>query len=247
MSRNPIVMTANSDPEWKPAVQTRTIFNPEEYGPYVQPIHLPTKVDPWTANHRQEETVQSIEKSERRFYRPPESLLPVHIGSDLVDVFAKLSEHNTDANIETVGILAGSIRNDSFYLVTHLIIPHQKGTHDTCEVLNDEIMPAMLSDLELVQLGWIHVHPKYEAFLSSVDLHSHFSYQMMLPESIAIVWAPISEPDYGIFTLTTAGMEEIGSCTQRGFHKHNNTNTFQNASHVIIDNAAPSITVADLR
>lgn len=33
-------------------------------------------------------------------------------------------------------------------------------------------------------------HPTQTAFLSSVDLHTHCSYQLMLPEAIAIVCAP---------------------------------------------------------
>lgn len=33
-------------------------------------------------------------------------------------------------------------------------------------------------------------HPTQTAFLSSVDLHTHCSYQMMLPEAIAIVCSP---------------------------------------------------------
>ena len=40
---------------------------------------------------------------------------------------------------------------------------------------------------ELLMLGWIHTHPDYNAFLSSVDLHNHYLYQCMMPESIAIV------------------------------------------------------------
>lgn len=33
-------------------------------------------------------------------------------------------------------------------------------------------------------------HPTQTAFLSSVDLHTHCSYQMMMPEAIAIVCSP---------------------------------------------------------
>lgn len=33
-------------------------------------------------------------------------------------------------------------------------------------------------------------HPTQTAFLSSVDLHTHCSYQLMLQEAIAIVCAP---------------------------------------------------------
>ena len=36
-------------------------------------------------------------------------------------------------------------------------------------------------------LGWVHTHPDYNAFLSSVDMHNHYLYQCMMPESIAIV------------------------------------------------------------
>lgn len=33
-------------------------------------------------------------------------------------------------------------------------------------------------------------HPSQTAFLSSVDLHTHCSYQLMMPEAVAIVCAP---------------------------------------------------------
>ena len=33
-------------------------------------------------------------------------------------------------------------------------------------------------------------HPTQTAFLSSVDLHTHCSYQLMMPEAIAIVCSP---------------------------------------------------------
>jgi STAM-binding protein len=47
---------------------------------------------------------------------------------------------------------------------------------------------AFLSDFrnDLVTLGWIHTHPSQDCFLSSVDLHTQFSYQIMIPESVAI-------------------------------------------------------------
>ena len=35
---------------------------------------------------------------------------------------------------------------------------------------------------ELIVLGWIHTHPRQGCFLSSVDVHTHCSYQLMLPE-----------------------------------------------------------------
>uniref|UniRef100_M3Y8P0 JAB1/MPN/MOV34 metalloenzyme domain-containing protein n=1 Tax=Mustela putorius furo TaxID=9669 RepID=M3Y8P0_MUSPF len=62
-------------------------------------------------------------------------------------------------------------------------------------------------------------HPTQTAFLSSVDLHTHCSYQMMLPESIAIVCSPKFQ-ETGFFKLTDHGLEEISSCRQKGFHPH---------------------------
>jgi STAM-binding protein len=64
-------------------------------------------------------------------------------------------------------------------------------------------------------LGWIHTHPTQTCFLSSIDLHTHFSYQVMLPEAIAIVMAPTSVPDSGIFSLSKKGMEVLGVSDQR--------------------------------
>lgn len=43
----------------------------------------------------------------------------------------------------------------------------------------------------LMSVPWFpQTHPTQTAFLSSVDLHTHCSYQMMLPEAIAIVCSP---------------------------------------------------------
>ena len=36
-------------------------------------------------------------------------------------------------------------------------------------------------------VGWIHTHPAYDVFLSSVDMHNQYEYQKMLKEFIAIV------------------------------------------------------------
>ncbi|CAN0515532.1 unnamed protein product, partial [Ectocarpus sp. 8 AP-2014] len=47
----------------------------------------------------------------------------------------------------------------------------------------------MLSN-KLITLGWIHTHPKQDCFMSSVDLHTHCGYQLMLPEAVAVVYAP---------------------------------------------------------
>lgn len=34
----------------------------------------------------------------------------------------------------------------------------------------------------ILALGWIHTHPDQGCFLSSVDVHTHLGFQIMLPE-----------------------------------------------------------------
>lgn len=70
-------------------------------------------------------------------------------------------------------------------------------------VLDKAVVPAVESYLTLPSFMAVYshegglspffssqTHPTQTAFLSSVDLHTHCSYQLMLPESIAIVCSP---------------------------------------------------------
>ena len=62
----------------------------------------------------------------------------------------------------------------------------------------------------------IHTHPSQTAFLSSVDLHTHMPYQLMLPEAVAIVCAPKFN-ETGFFVLTpNYGLDYIANCTLTG-------------------------------
>ena len=103
--------------------------------------------------------------------------------------FLNLAEANTSRNIETCGILAGRLSQNKF-VITHCIIPKQKGTSETCSTEQEHELFEIIDSQNLITLGWIHTHPSQTAFLSSVDLHTHFGYQVMIPEAIAIVCAP---------------------------------------------------------
>lgn len=88
-------------------------------------------------------------------------------------------------------------------------------------------------------------HPTQTAFLSSVDLHTHCSYQMMLPESIAIVCSPKFQ-ETGFFKLTDYGLQEISTCRQKGFHPHGrDPPLFCDCSHVTVKDRI--VTITDLR
>lgn len=150
-----------------------------------------------------------------------ESPLQLHISTTLMDSFMKLAKSNTDKNLETCGVLAGSLKNRRFY-VTALIIPKQESTSDSCQTTNEEEIFEVQDKQSLFPLGWIHTHPTQSCFMSSIDVHTHYSYQIMLPEAIAIVMAPKdSSRNHGIFRLTTpGGMTVIRQCPRRGFHPH---------------------------
>ena len=113
-------------------------------------------------------------------------LRQVLVPSALLTKFESLDEPYTSKNIETCGFLTGTISSDQLK-ITHLIIPKQSGTSDSCITRNEEEMHSYLEKHDLEYLGTIHTHPSQPAFLSSVDLHTQFSLQMMLPEATSYI------------------------------------------------------------
>eukprot|EP00762_Andalucia_godoyi_P008593 ANDGO_04621.mRNA.1 putative ubiquitin thioesterase DG1039 len=167
----------------------------------------------------------------------------------LLDCFLKLADGHTRSDIEFCGVLGGVLdSNRNCYVVTHLLIPEQQGAADTCATLNEDVLFEYQSSHDLLPLGWIHTHPAVNmgAFLSSVDQHCQFGYQIMLPEAVAIVMAPKSNPDRGVFRLSTpSGMDTIQKCPKSGFHEHVKK-TFELATHIDMVHGTTS-TVVDLR
>jgi len=121
-----------------------------------------------------------------------------------------------------------------------------------CQTLNEEEIFEVQDRLSLFPLGWIHTHPTQTCFMSSVDLHTHYSYQIMLPEAVAIVMAPTDESTpHGIFHLSDpSGVSVIRNCQQRGFHPHEESEDgnpiYEHCSHVFL-NAKLKYEVLDLR
>ncbi|KJH52836.1 Mov34/MPN/PAD-1 family protein [Dictyocaulus viviparus] len=169
----------------------------------------------------------------------------VLIAGDLIEKFLICAEDNTMRNIETCGTLCGCVIGCEF-LVSHVILPRQKGASDGCFAEGEEEVFAYQNKHDLITLGWIHTHPSQTAFLSSVDLHTQFAYQMMLNEAIAIVCAP-SYNQVGTFVLSSYGMSVVECCTKSGFHLHPDAEKlFLEAKHVKYSNSH-DITVVDMR
>ncbi|XP_045710422.1 AMSH-like protease isoform X2 [Phyllostomus hastatus] len=173
-----------------------------------------------------------------------EGLRCVVLSRDLCHKFLQLAESNTVRGIETCGMLCGKLTHNEF-TITHVIVPKQSAGPDYCDMENVEELFRVQDQHDLLTLGWIHTHPTQTAFLSSVDLHTHCSYQLMLPEAIAIVCSP-KHKDTGIFRLTNAGMLEVSACKKKGFHPHTKEpKLFSICKHVLVKDI--KITVLDLR
>ncbi|XP_057819432.1 AMSH-like ubiquitin thioesterase 1 isoform X2 [Cryptomeria japonica] len=175
----------------------------------------------------------------------------VHISPEMMEVFLELAKSNTEKDLETCGILAGSLKQRTFY-VTTLIIPKQESTSNSCYTMNEEEIYAVQDERSLFPLGWIHTHPTQTCFMSSVDLHTQYSYQIMLPEAIAIVMSPTdSSRKYGIFRLSDpGGITILKQCQQRGFHLHegpaDGSPLYDHCSNVLI-NPKLKFDVVDIR
>ncbi|NXA12473.1 STABP protein, partial [Sapayoa aenigma] len=171
-------------------------------------------------------------------------LRQVIVPKELCQKFLQLADANTVRGVETCGILCGKLMRNEF-TITHVIVPKQRGGPDCCSTESEEELFLIQDQHGLVTLGWIHTHPTQTAFLSSVDLHTHCSYQMMLPESIAIVCSPKYQ-ETGFFQLTEHGLEQISSCRQKGFHPHpKDPPLFTTCSHVSV--VERDVVLMDLR
>ncbi|KAL5201487.1 hypothetical protein ABZP36_035841 [Zizania latifolia] len=173
----------------------------------------------------------------------------VYVPEELTSSFLVAAAANTAQNLETCGIIAGTLQvnmNAEYFVATALIIPKQKSTSYTCEATNEEeILEVFEQMCSPSYLGWIHTHPTQDCFMSSVDLHNHYSYQKDLPEAFAIVMAP-SKGEQNAFHLTVPdGMGDIGGCDARGFHPHD-METYEECSHLQWRSAL-SLHVVDLR
>ncbi|KAK6931057.1 JAB1/MPN/MOV34 metalloenzyme domain [Dillenia turbinata] len=166
-------------------------------------------------------------------------LRDVHIPVRLMEDFLELARHNTEKDLETCGVLGAFLKNGVLH-VTTLIVPKQESNCNSCQALNEEEIFGIESEHSLIPVGWIHTHPSQTCFMSSVDLHTQFPYQVMVPEAIAIVMAPTDATrSCGIFRLSEQGMGILRECQETGFHLHTEPDDgspiYENCSNVYIN------------
>ncbi|XP_050425286.1 STAM-binding protein isoform X2 [Adelges cooleyi] len=207
-------------------------------------INSPTKVIPpstTSSSYSQNKCSDDkpvVDRSTKPLSKSPYDLRKIIVPADLTQRFLDQAKSNTMKTIETCGILAGKLSSNSL-IITHLMIPKQTGTSDSCTTMNEEDIFEFQDKKDLITLGWIHTHPTQTSFMSSVDLHTHYSYQLMMPEAIAIVCAPKYNSNNIFYLTPDHGLQIIANCKfVRGFHTHNTDgNIYTVAEHCILDNS----------
>jgi len=208
----------------------------ERYDDQIYDGSVPARPDKATPEPSQDEAMNGKVQLPSYTFRPSaylengSPLRTVFLPPTLREKFLSIAATNTRANLETCGILCGTLISNALF-ISHLVIPEQKSTSDTCETVNESALFDYCDSEDLMVLGWIHTHPSQTCFMSSRDLHTHCGYQVMMPESIAIVCAPSKNPSWGVFRLTDPpGMQSVLNCRQTGlFHPHAETNVYTDA------------------
>ena len=83
-------------------------------------------------------------------------LREIILPTELINGFLRLAAPNTTIKKETCGVLAGKLERNKL-LVTHLLIPKQTGSPDSCITHNEEDIFDYQDQYNLITLGWIHV------------------------------------------------------------------------------------------
>lgn len=139
--------------------------------------------------------IEPPKKQQRTAFKPAahaengDPLRPLFMPRRLRREFLATVAPNTNNDIETCGLLGGTLVNNALF-VTHVVIPEQIGTSDLCETTNDSALFDAFIDNDIVTLGWIHTHPQQTCFMSSRDCHTGSGYQLQTAEAVSIVCAP---------------------------------------------------------
>jgi len=190
-------------------------------------------------------SVPSFDRAAKPVISAPAGLRRVVVPSNLSEVFLAVAKQNSDRGLETLGTLGGNLCKNRF-VISHLLIPRQVGKSDSCTMEGLEDVWDVHDKENIIFLGWVHTHPAYSVFLSSVDMHNQYEWQHMLPEALAIVCS-IKDNVVGNLRLSEAGMAEIGGCSLTNFHPHSKEPPlWEEAIHVEVD-MSQKVVLKDLR
>ncbi|KAJ6603410.1 hypothetical protein DFH09DRAFT_1019349 [Mycena vulgaris] len=100
-------------------------------------------------------------------------------------LFPSIASANSAWNLKTCGLLLGTRR---VFIFPSLFPQHT--TSDTCPMSMEEGVLGFTEERGPISDGYIHTHLTQSCFMSSVDLHTHASFQRMPLKSFAVMSAP---------------------------------------------------------
>lgn len=98
-------------------------------------------------------------------------LRQIIVPENTMSKFLALASKNTANNVETCGILAGRLAYNRLN-ITHVIVPKQQGTPDSCTTMNEEDIFEIQDQHNLITLGWIHVSVPVSQKSVQIRLHA---------------------------------------------------------------------------
>jgi STAM-binding protein len=129
--------------------------------PYTEPPPLPGKVSEpkeTTLNMMAPAPSPSFTFRPSAYLENGNPLRTVFLPPTLRTEFLHHAVSNTRANLETCGMLCGTLISNALF-ISALIIPEQISTSDTCETVNETAFFDYCMQEEYLMLGWIHTHP----------------------------------------------------------------------------------------
>eukprot|EP01086_Lenisia_limosa_P018115 TRINITY_DN971_c0_g2_i1.p1 TRINITY_DN971_c0_g2~~TRINITY_DN971_c0_g2_i1.p1 ORF type:complete len:341 (+),score=86.77 TRINITY_DN971_c0_g2_i1:566-1588(+) len=157
-----------------------------------------------------------------------DGLKKVVISDSLLNQFTSLTDDFTAKNLEAMGFLLASTEIDSngeeYYRISCVYVPKQSNnTPDSCGEDPDMTVSRIefMEKHKLIEMGYIHTHPKHGCRLSSIDQHNQAYYEAHVREAISVVDAHMGGTlERGYFRLTYTGRQFLKTCKKSGFHEH---------------------------
>lgn len=145
----------------------------------------------------------------------------IQLPGPLISAFIDKAWKNSPEN-EFMGWLTGTIssrkKKPNMVVVDGLFIPLQiSDATSVQEAPNSPFPMAMLKHMESsksVVVGWVHSHPTFSAFFSSVDQHTMWALQKDLPEAFGVVVD--SKKELRCLRLSEKGLLEVQRCEDAG-------------------------------
>ena len=119
------------------------------------------------------------------------------IASGLLDSFAKIAFNHSPS--EFMGWLCGKVVKRTGKVIINTAYCPQQAASD-CAVWDDGSTAQDVDFIEFLTkhgiqvVGWVHTHPTFDAFLSSVDQHQAVRLQNEFPDALSIVIDKMKKP-----------------------------------------------------